>query len=399
MIEESEALEKIIESTPQTVVRNIPVSHSLGCFLADDVRSTINLPGVLQSGVDGYAVKASDCIDKLKELKIAGQSVAGSPCLASLKSGEVYRVFTGSQIPEGSDAVVMQEDITKLSNEFIAINKLVSVDDNVRRVGEVLAEGQKISAAGSCIKTTTLGALVAGGVFNINVGTFPSVGIIVTGDELVDPNENEIASHQIYETNGIVLQNSVSKLGAEKIEVKRTGDDLAEISTVFLKMKKWADIILIVGGISVGDRDFVKKSLQNCGVNEIFWRVRMKPGKPLYYGTYDNEGQVFGLPGNTVSAFACLQLFVRPAIRLRSGALKDDLFLEKRSASCAESITNNTDRVHYICGKLSDGIFNPIGNQRSNNILALSQSNSLLRLDSFSHFQSGESVNCYYLPY
>ena len=399
MIEESEALEKIIQSTPRTLERNVPVSESLGCFLVDDVRSNINLPQVLQSAVDGYALKVSDCMDASEVLKIAGLSVAGSPCNASLKSGEAFRVFTGSQIPEGCDAVVMQEDITNLPNESISVNAPVSINDNVRRIGEVLAAGQKITKAGSCIKTTTLGALVAGGVTNITVGSFPSIGIIVTGDELVDPHQNEILSHQIYESNGMMLQSSVSKLGVETIKVRRTLDDLREISTVFLKMKEWADIILIVGGISVGERDFVKKSLQKCGVDEIFWRVRMKPGKPLYYGIYDDHGQVFGLPGNTVSAYVCLQLFVRPAIRLRSGASKDDLFIEKRTALCGTYINNNTDRAHYICGKLSDGIFNPIGNQRSNNILALSQSNSLLRLEPFSHFQAGENVNCYFLPH
>ena len=398
MIEESEALEKIIKSTPPTVKRNVHVSESVGSFLVNDARSNINLPQVLQSGVDGYAVRASDCGESLKELKLVGKSVAGMPCNGSLKSGEAFRVFTGSQMPEGSDAVVIQEETTILPGELISIDCQVSANDYVRQVGEVLSKGQRISDAGSCIKSTTLGALIAGGITNVNVGSFPSVGIIVTGDELVDLNQNEIERHQIYESNGLMLQNALSKFGIENIKVRRTRDDLREISTEFLGMKKWADIILIVGGISVGERDYVKAALKKCGVNEIFWRIRVKPGKPLYYGSYGVDGQVFGLPGNAVSSFVCLQLFVRPAIRLRSGASSNYLNMKKCPAHSSAYVHNKTDRPHYICGKLSGDKFDPIGNQRSNNVLALAQSDSLLRLDPFSQFNPGDIVTVCHLP-
>ena len=399
MIEESEALERILKSTPLPVKRNVPVSESVGCFLMSDARSKINLPQVCQSGVDGYAVKVSDCEGNSEKLSVVGESVAGAACEASIDCGEAFRVFTGSQIPMGSNAVVMQEDVIVLPNGLISINAKVSPNDYVRRVGEVLLEGQKISNQGSSVKASTLGALIAGGISEVSVGRFPSIGIITTGDELINFGQIQIKRHQVYDCNGLMLKAAVSKVGVEKIEITRTRDDLREISSEFIEMKKWADIILVVGGISVGNRDYVKEALTKCGVNEIFWRLRIKPGKPMYYGSYGENGQVFGLPGNSVSAFVCFHLFVLPAIRLRAGAAEDGLNLNKLTAQMNSHFQNMTDRSHYVCGKINGGKFEPIGNQRSNNLLALSQSDSLLKVNPNSSIKPGESVDLYHLCY
>jgi molybdopterin molybdotransferase len=399
MIEESEALERILKSTPLPVKRNISVSESVGCFLMSDARSKINLPQVCQSGVDGYAVKVSDCEGNSEKLSVVGESVAGAACDASIDCGEAFRVFTGSQIPMGSNAVVMQEDVIVLPNGLISINSKVSPNDYVRRVGEVLLEGQKISNQGSSVKASTLGALIAGGISEVSVGSFPSIGIITTGDELINFGQIQIKRHQAYDCNGLMLKAAVSKVGVEKIEITRTRDDLREISSEFIEMKKWADIILVVGGISVGNRDYVKEALTKCGVNEIFWRLRIKPGKPMYYGRYGESGQVFGLPGNSVSAFVCFHLFVLPAIRLRAGAAEEGLNLNKMTAQMKAHFQNKTDRPHYVCGKINGGKFEPIGNQRSNNLLALSQSDSLLKVNPNSSIEPGDLVDLYHLSY
>ncbi len=399
MIEESEALEKLLKSTPLPVKRNVPVSESVGCFLMSDARAKINLPQVCQSGVDGYAVKASDCEGNLEKLSVVGESVAGAACDVSIDCGEAFRVFTGSQIPMGSNAVVMQEDVIVLPNGLISINAKVSPNDYVRRVGEVLLEGQKISNQGSSVKASTLGALIAGGISEVSVGSFPSIGIITTGDELINFGQIQIKRHQVYDCNGLMLKAAVSKVGVEKIEITRTRDDLREISSEFIEMKKWADIILVVGGISVGNRDYVKEALTKCGVNEIFWRLRIKPGKPMYYGSYGENGQVFGLPGNSVSAFVCFHLFVLPAIRLRAGAAEEGLNLNKLTAQMNSHFQNKTDRPHYVCGKINGGKFEPIGNQRSNNLLALSQSDSLLKVNPNSSIEPGELIDLYHLSY
>lgn len=398
MIEESEALERILKSTPLPVKRNVLVSESVGCFLMSEARSKINLPQVCQSGVDGYAVRSSDCEGNSEKLSVVGESVAGLACDASIDRGEAFRVFTGSQIPMGSNAVVMQEDVIVLPSGLISVNAKVSPNDYVRRVGEVLLKGQKISNQGSSVKSSTLGALIAGGISEVSVGSFPSIGIITTGDELISLEERQMKLHQSYDSNGLMLKAAASKVGVERIEIKRTRDDLREISSEFVEMQKWADIILVVGGISVGNRDYVKKALTKCGVNEIFWRLRIKPGKPMYYGSYGENGQVFGLPGNSVSAFVCFHLFVLPAIRLRAGAPDGGLNLNKFTASMNSQIRNRSDRPHYVCGKMMGGKFEPIGNQRSNNLLALSQSDSLLRVNSNSTIESGELVDLYHLP-
>ncbi|MFL2479173.1 MAG: molybdopterin molybdotransferase MoeA [Verrucomicrobiales bacterium] len=398
MIEEFEALERIFKSTPLPVKRNVPVAESVGCFLIREVRSKINLPQVRQSGVDGYAIIASDCKEHSKNLSVVGESVAGAACNASIGSGEAFRVFTGSQIPMGANAVVMQEDVNVLPNGLISINGKVSADDYVRRVGEVLSKGQTILSKGSSIKPSTLGALVAGGVSEVTVGSFPSVGIITTGDELINYDQRQIKSRQVYDCNGVMLKSAALKAGVGKIKIKRIRDDLTEISNGIIEMQKWADIILVVGGISVGDRDYVKKAFRKCGIKQIFWRVKIKPGKPMFYGKHGEHVQVFGLPGNPVSAFLCFYLFVLPALRLRSGGSETECKIRKDKAILDSYIQNATDRPHYICGSMHGGNFHPIGNQRSNNIFALSQSDSLLRMKPNSSIDSGEVVSVYHLP-
>ncbi len=397
MIEESEALERILKSTPLPVERIVPVSESVGCFMLRDARAKINLPQVCQSAVDGYAIKASDCEEGSEKLRVVGESIAGGMCDEAIDSGESFRVFTGSQIPMGSNAVVMQEDVEVLTNGLISINAEVSPYDYVRRVGEVMLKDQKILNQGSRVKASALGALIAGGISEVSVGSFPSIGIITTGDELISFDQKQIKLHQSYDSNGLMLKAAASKIGLEKIDIARTKDDMSEISKEFREMKKWADIILVVGGISVGDRDYVKEALTKSGVNEIFWRVRIKPGKPIYYGSYGENGQVFGLPGNSVSAFVCFHLFVLPAILMRAGASEKSVILSTLKASLNSDLHNKTDRPHYVCGKVKEGKFNPIGNQRSNNLLALSQSDSLLKVNPKSSIEAGEIIDLYQL--
>ena len=397
MIEESEALEKVLTSTPLPAERDMPVSESAGRFLVRDVHSKINLPQVSQSGVDGYAVKVSNSRKNLSRLSVIGQSVAGVECDACIEHGEALRVFTGSELPMGANAVIKQEDVKVLSDGLILIKEKVELNDYVRRVGEVLTKGQRISNKGSCVKSSTLGSLIAGGISEVKVGSFPSIGIITTGDELIHEEQKQIKCHQTYDSNGLMLKAAAVKAGVEKIEIKRIGDDLGEISAEVLKMKQWADIIIVVGGMSVGERDFSKVALKQCGVKEIFWRVRIRPGKPMFYGKFGESCQIFGLPGNAVSAFVCFHLFVLPAMRLRSGASADGLKLDQMKAIAGSSLKNSDNRPHYVHGKFREGKFHSIGNQNSNNLLALSQADSLLRLDERSSIQLGDSVSVFRL--
>jgi molybdopterin molybdotransferase len=290
-------------------------------------------------------------------------------------------------MPVGADAVVMQEDVTREGSE-IAVNADVEPGEFVRRRGCDLAEGQKIVAKGERIHPATIALLASQGFTQVSVGGEVDAAIISTGDELVRAGE-EIKPGQIYESNSVLLQALLQRCNAAVKSVRHCKDNAESLRKTLEEAIKYS-VLIISGGVSVGEHDLVQPTLHSLGAKIDIWRVAIKPGKPFLFGRA-GDCAVFGLPGNPVSAFVTFLCFVRPAILKMMGATNLDL--PKVPARLIVDLRNDGDRPHYVRGRFENGTFAPVGRQESHALFGLSQSNALLRLEVGEARTGGESVD------
>ena len=419
MISEEEARARILDKIKPLSERAVPLAQALGCFAAQGYFARLPLPVFDNSAMDGYAVVASAC-KKGARLRVTGEQPAGRDRQLRVSPGEAVRVFTGAPMPSGADAIVMQEDVTRDRDE-IAINTDVEAGEFIRQRGCDLAEGQRIVAKGQRLRAATIALLASQGFAEVTVGGEVNAAIISTGDELVKPGE-KLEPGQIYESNSALLNALLERCGAIVNSVEHCRDERESLSKAIKRAAK-SDILIISGGVSVGEHDLVKDALREERAEIDIWRVAIKPGKPFLFGQLPTKsfypaGEtpagptgspqdesvrpadkmpalrscfIFGLPGNPVSAFVTFLQFVRPAILKMMGAT--NLNLPEVPAKLAVDLTNQGDRAHYIRGKLEHGKFSPVGRQESHALFGLSQSNALLRLELGQSLRADEIVD------
>src|SRR6516225_5668243 len=386
MISESEARAKILDAVQPLPARKMPIQSALDRFAAEDSFARFSLPMFDNSAMDGYAVIASDC--KVgKRLRVVGEQPAGVNRKLRVSNGTTVRIFTGAPMPAGSDAVVMQEDVTREGDEIV-VDADVNVDESVRKRGCDLGERQKILSKGERITATKLALLASQGFADVLVGGEVRAAIISTGDELAMPGE-KLYPGQIYDSNSVLLQSLLELCGATITSTGRCSDDAGSLQKEFLVAAK-NEILIVTGGVSVGEHDLVQAALRKLGAKIDIWRVAIKPGKPFLFGNI-GDCFVFGLPGNPVSAFVTFLQFVRPAILRMMGA--KDLDLPQVPAKLTDALTNDGDRPHYIRGRLEHEKFTPIGRQESHALFGLSQANALLRVAVGQALKPAEIVN------
>ena len=396
MISENDARAKILEAVRPLPPRKMSIlsasrtdssrgEEALDHFAAEDYFARLPLPMFDNSAMDGYAVIASDC-KKGARLRVISEQPAGVDRKLRVSNGKTVRIFTGAPMPAGADAVVMQEDVTRTGDEIV-INGDVEVDEFVRKRGCDLGEGQKILGKGDRIVATKLALLASQGFAQVSVGGEVRAAIISTGNELAKPGE-KIQPGQIYDSNSVLLQSLLKRSSAAAASVENCSDDGDSLRAA-MQRAAGNEILIVSGGVSVGEHDLVQKTLRDLGATIDIWRVAIKPGKPFLFGQL-GRCFVFGLPGNPVSAFVTFLQFVRPAILKMMGAT--DVDLPKIPAKLTVDLTNDGDRAHYLRGKLENGKFAPIGRQESHALFGLSQSNALLRVEIGQSFKAGETV-------
>jgi molybdopterin molybdotransferase len=400
MISEDEARTQVLQAVQTLPSWHVALSQALDCFAAQDYFARLPLPAFDNSAMDGYAVMASSC-RKGGWLRVIGEQPAGPDRKLRVTAGEAVRIFTGAPLPQGADAIVMQEDVT-LHDTEISVNVNVEVDDFMRRRGCDLAEGQMILARGERIRAATVALLASQGFANVNVGGQATAAVISTGDELVKSGD-ELQPGQIYDSNSVLLRALLLQCGVSATAVEHCRDDQQSLRDVIKRGMK-NHVLIISGGVSVGEHDLVKEALRELGAKIEIWRVAVKPGKPFLFGRFESERVdsagampglhkcfVFGLPGNPVSAFVTFLQFVRPAILRMMGAMNLDL--PQVPARLAVDLTNDGDRPHYIRGRLEHGKFTPTGRQESHALFGLSQANALLRVAAGKSLKVDEIVN------
>lgn len=351
MIGIDEALSLINSQTvKRSTLRKMTVL-SVGCVLSEPIYARIDLPSFDNSAMDGYAVCGED-----SQYQVMGEVAAGQIIYDRLNAGEAMRIFTGAKIPEGTTAVIKQECAVRQGDELTVGS--FSVGANIRRQAEEVHQGQLLLESGHCIIPASVGLLLSQGVVSVNVYASPKVSILVTGDELVDPN-HALVKGQVFESNGGMLMAALIQLGVAGVNLLRVKDDLSQIKSQIETLLGESDIVLISGGVSVGDYDLVKTGLEMSGVGEVFHNVFQKPGKPLYFGRKENTF-VYGLPGNPCAALTCFNVYVNALLAKMQG----------KSISCtkiplAESYTVKGSKPTFLRAKIQDGRAKVLKNQSS----------------------------------
>jgi molybdopterin molybdotransferase len=291
----------------------VALDAALGRALAEDVVAAGNVPPFDSSAMDGFAVVAGE---SGRTLEIVGESRAGTPSPVTVGPSTAVRISTGAAVPAGATAVAPVEE-TSEQDGVVVMRAEAPAGDNVRPAGDDMAAGELVLRAGTELGAPAIGLAAGAGRAEVRCARRPRVAVLVTGDELVDPGA-PLGPGQIHESNGLTLAALVRRAGAELAERHRVPDDRDATVAVIGRALESADVLVLSGGVSVGPHDHVRPALEQLGVEQRFWRVALRPGKPTWFGTR-GETLVFGLPGNPVSAIVTFHLFVKPALRALQG--------------------------------------------------------------------------------
>jgi molybdopterin molybdotransferase len=321
---------------------SVPITEALGRVLSQDVASADAVPGFDSSAMDGYAVRAADLTDAPTTLVVAAESRAGHPAQRALQPGEAFAISTGAMVPGGADAVVRVED-AEPGDESVKINVAPKIGANIRRAGEDIEAGATVIAAGTGVDAAVAGVIASVGIGEVECARRPRVTVLTTGDELREPG-TPLEPGTIRNSNAYTLAGLIAGAGAELVATRIVPDD-REATRRMLEEALGGDVVVVSGGVSVGEHDHVRPALDALGVEQVFWGVALRPGKPTYFGVQEDT-LVFGLPGNPVSAMVTFDLFARPALRALLGA--QDRPRPRATAILAEDYAKQPGRAHVI---------------------------------------------------
>lgn len=333
---------------PVTDTESCPLRDSLNRVLSEDIVSAIDVPSGTNSAMDGYAVHAADLPESgTRTLKLVGTSFAGKPYSGPVNRNECVRIMTGALLPDGTDTVVIQERVEREGDD-IRIGADTRAGDNVRNAGEDIARGETVLHKGICLTAADLGLIASLGIPSVEVTRRLRVAFFSTGDELRSIGE-PLEDGAIYDSNRYTLYGMLQRLNVEIIDLGVVRDTVAATEQAFHRAADAADVIITSGGVSVGEADYIKDVLQDIGKVD-FWKVAMKPGRPLTFGTV-GDAWFFGLPGNPVSVMVTFYQFVQPALRYLMGQHECEPVTV--SVPCLSTLKKRPGRVEYQRGVLA----------------------------------------------
>ena len=384
MIPFPEARARILERVPSPTIVTVPLAELAGRVIAENLVAPFDVPHGDNSQVDGYAVRSED---GAASRRLAGVSAAGGNPPPALSPGETIRIFTGAPIPPGADAVVMQEDVT-VTDGRVVFGEAPEPELNVRRRGEELTAGTRIATAGRLATPPLVGLAASFGRASLAVTRLPRVSLVATGSELT-PVGTELGPGRVYASNPWALSAAITALGIPAPAVTLVADDPAATRDALDRALAASDVVLTMGGVSVGDHDLVRPALAGLGVEEVFWRVAIRPGKPFAFGVR-GETLVFGLPGNPVSALVTYLVLVRPALLRWIGAGEVEPEIDIRTTAAIE---RSDLRYEFLRATLDGDQATPVAHQGSHMQSGLAAAEALLHLpDGIARVEAGETL-------
>jgi molybdopterin molybdotransferase len=381
LISVAEALARVLASAPEPLgAESVAVEAALGRTLASDVHALRTQPPFANSAMDGYALRAADTRPAPARLRLVGESAAGRAFAGALGANEALRIFTGAPMPEGADTVLVQENATR-EGDFLVVKASETVAHNVRAAGIDFVEGELLLAAGRRLSSRDLALAAAANHPSLAVRRRPRVAVLATGDELVRPG-GALGPAQIVASNNYAVAGIVTACGGEPIDLGIAADEMVALAHSFRRAQEIeADVLVTLGGASVGDYDLVQKALIDAGLELGFWRIAMRPGKPLMQGRL-GAMRVLGLPGNPVSAIVCAMLFLIPLLRALAGdpAAGEDA---SEPAILGADVGANDLRQDYLRAKLTREpggalVAEPVASQDSSLVKLLAQAQCLV---------------------
>ncbi len=394
-----EEAKKIIEQHSVALTPKVmPLKEAAGKLLAEDVYATIDIPAFPQSSMDGYAFSWNDW-KKGNHLIIEGEIAAGSNDHRPLTAGHAVRIFTGAPVPAGADTVVMQEKTTAKAlangkNELIIGDEQLSQGTNVRPAGSEIKKGACALKANHLLTPAATGFLAGIGIATVKVIPNPSISIIVTGRELQQPG-NALDHGQVYESNSFALTAALQSLQMHDVKIFSAEDDLTILTGILATALQQSDLVLLTGGISAGDYDFVLQASENCGVTKLFHKIKQRPGKPLYVGK-QHEKLVFGLPGNPSSVLTCFYEYVLPALSVLT---RRSLTLKTIHAPLSASFQKKVALACFLKGRYDGNTVTILDAQESYRMQSFALANCLVKLEEApGDYKEGEVVEVHLLP-
>ncbi len=391
MISISEAIQLVKDNSSPLLKNTIkPIEKAGGYKLFNDVISPLNMPPFRQSAMDGYAV----CLHASLTYTLIGEIKAGDSLQPHLKKGEAVRIFTGAPVPDSANAVMMQEKVS-VTGSKITLESQIPIHHNIRPVAEQVKKGALALSKNTKLTPAAIGYLASLGIQNVTVFKKPTIAIVTTGNELVEPGQT-LTYGKIYESNSKMLQNALYNLKFYDVTIHKVEDDYNKTKALLESVITENDLVIISGGISVGDYDFVGKALEELKVEALFYKVKQKPGKPLFFGKKDKTS-IFALPGNPAAALTCFYAYVY--IALQKMMDNEDLELPRIQAKSLSKFIKNGDRPQYLKAIYNNGNIEILEGQSSAMLQTFAVSNALVFVpEEINKIEIGDLVDVVLLP-
>ena len=394
MISVNEAKQIVLSQASSLPAVRQSLQNAAGKVIAEDIYAPIDIPAYAQSSMDGYAFSFTDWNKNKSFLTIEGEMAAGSAEQFTVSPGNAARIFTGAAVPAGADTVVMQEK-TKIENgQLIITDEGIAKGTNIRLKGSEIKSGELALARNSLLSPPAIGFLAGIGVTDVFIYPFPSVSIIVTGNELQTPGL-PLEHGQVYESNSFSLQAALKQLQITDVKMYKAEDELDAVKQAIYDALKSSDVVFLTGGVSVGDYDFVAEAARQNDVGQLFHKIKQRPGKPFYFGKKENK-LVFGLPGNPASVLTCFYEYIEPALKKMSN---QPSAVQVKYAELATTFKKAAGLTHFLKGFYDGKNVTALHAQESYRLSSFAKANCLIKIDeAIMVCEAGEPVEIHLLP-
>ena len=399
LITVDQALDLILEKTQTLATERLTLSRALNRYLAEDIYSNINLPLFSQSAVDGYAICAQSAIEPYSEFKLIGEIQAGHSSELQLKAGQAVRIFTGAKIPFGTTTVARQEIVKVIDTSKIKMTENLKVNADIRDVGEEISIGQLLANKGQLVSVGAIASLSMAGIQTVEVFRYPKVAVVITGDEVAKTVE-DFATGKIFDANGPLIE-AWFQNQAQQVEIFHVADTEEAVKELIQKLSKSYDLILTTGGVSVGDYDFIRPVTLDLGFEQIFWKVKQKPGKPMFFAELtradDSPCYLLGLPGNPAAVYVGMQIYTSTLLNVLQGQKQQPKWF---SAVLTHEVKMDArERFLRMSASFDQSILKvkSLSKQQSHMLSNLMQANCLVRIPAGVALSEGQIVQSLFI--